>query len=85
MASGLPVIATTAGAFEEMVLDGETGYIVEIDDILTMTERLIELLSNDHKRKAFAKASVERVAKHFAIKGEAEKLVTVYENLLSQA
>ena len=47
-----------------------------------MTERLIELLSNDHKRKAFAKASVERVAKQFAIKGEAEKLVTVYENLL---
>ena len=85
MASGVPVIATTAGAFEEMVLDGETGYIVEIEDILTMTERLIELLSNDHKRKAFAKASVERVAKQFAIKGEAEKLVTVYENLLSQA
>ena len=83
MASGVPVIATTAGAYEEMVLDGETGYIVEIEDILTMTEKIIELLSNDHKRKAFAKASVERVAKQFAIKGEAEKLVTVYENLLS--
>ena len=83
MASGVPVIATTAGAFEEMVLDGKTGYIVEIEDILTMTEKIIELLSNDHKRKAFAKASVERVAKQFAIKGEAEKLVTVYENLLS--
>ena len=85
MASGVPVIATTAGAFEEMVLDGETGYIVKIEDILTMTEKLTKLLSEDHKRKAFAKASVERVTKQFAIKGEAEKLVTVYENLLSQA
>ena len=84
MASGVPVIATTAGAFEEMVLNGETGYIVEIEDILTMTERLIELLSNDRKREAFAKASIERVAKKFAIKGEAEKLVTLYKNLLSQ-
>ena len=85
MACGVPVIASTAGAFEEMVLDGETGYIVEIEDISTMTERLIKLLSNNHMRKAFAKASVERVAKQFAIKGEAEKLVSVYENLLSQA
>ena len=85
MASGVPVIATTAGAFEEMVINGETGYIVEIEDILTMTERLTELLSNDYKRKAFAKASIERVTKQFAIKGEAEKLVSVYENLLSQA
>ena len=85
MASGVPVIATTAGAFEEMVINGETGYIVEIEDISTMTERLIKLLSNNHMRKAFAKASIERVAKQFAIKGEAEKLVKVYESLLSQA
>ena len=85
MASGVPVIATTAGAFEEMVLNGQTGYIVEVEDIVNMTERLIELLSNDTKRRALAKASIERVAQHFDIKGEAAALVRIYKDLLSKA
>ena len=85
MASGVPVIATTAGAFEEMVLSGETGYIVEIEDIVNMTERLMELLSNERRRKALANASIERVAQHFDIKGEAAALVKLYKDLLSKA
>ena len=85
MASGVPVIATTAGAFEEMVLNGETGYIVEVEDTKDLTERLVELLSNERKRKAFTKASIERVAQYFDIKGEAATLVTLYKNLLSKA
>ena len=85
MASGVPVIATTAGAFEEMVLNGQTGYIVEVEDIVNMTERLIELLSNDTRRRALAKASIERVAQHFDIKGEAAALVRIYKDLLSKA
>ena len=85
MASGVPVIATTAGAFEEMVVSGETGYIVEIEDIVNMTERLMELLSNERRRKALANASIERVYQHFDIKGEAAALVKLYQNLLSKA
>ena len=85
MACGVPVIATTAGAFEEMVLSGETGYIVEIEDIVNMTERLMELLSNERRRKALANASIERVYQHFDIKGEAAALVKLYQDLLSKA
>ena len=85
MASGVPVIATTAGAFEEMVLNGETGYIVEVEDTKDLTERLVELLSNERKRKAFAKASIKRVAQHFDIKGEAAALVKLYKELLLEA
>ena len=33
MSSGVPVIATKAGVFEEMVLPSKTGYIVEYEDI----------------------------------------------------
>ena len=84
MASGVPVIATTAGAFEEMVLNGQTGYIVEIEDIVNMTKKLNELLSNDTKRRALAKASTERVSQHFDIKGEAAALVKLYQDLLSK-
>ena len=85
MACGVPVIATTAGAFEEMVLNGETGYIVEIEDITNMAERLVELLSDERRRKALASASIERVAQRFDIKGEAAALVKLYQDLLSKA
>ena len=68
-----------------MVLSGETGYIVEIEDIVNMTERLMELLSNERRRKALANASIERVAQYFDIKGEAAALVKLYQDLLSKA
>ena len=84
MACGIPVIATTAGAFEEMVLEGKTGHIVKIEDIPNMTKKLIKLLSNDVVRTAFSKASTERISKQFKIEGEAKAIVELYQDLLSK-
>ena len=49
MSSGVPVIATRAGVFEEMILPGETGYIVEYDDIDTISKHISDLISNQFR------------------------------------
>lgn len=49
MAYGLPVIATTAGAARETVIDGANGFLVPPDDVGALAERL-RLLHDDRAR-----------------------------------
>lgn len=83
MASGVPVIATTAGAFEEMVVEGQTGHIVPLEDQAAMTARLVQLLADDAKRQSMGAASLSRVRRDFDITREAADLIAIYRALLS--
>src|SRR5262249_50330164 len=47
MAAGKPVVATDVGGAAEVVVDGETGYLVESNDSETMATRLMELLGDE--------------------------------------
>lgn len=84
MASGVPVIATTAGAFEEMVIEGQTGHVVALEDQAAITARLVGLLADDAKRQAMGAASLDRVRCDFDITREAAKLVALYRALLTK-
>jgi N-acetyl-alpha-D-glucosaminyl L-malate synthase BshA len=46
MASQVPVIATRAGGLPEVVVEGETGYLLPVGDVDAMAERAIEILSD---------------------------------------
>lgn len=45
MACRTPVVATAAGAAPDLIVDGENGYVVEVEDIRAMASRLSDLLS----------------------------------------
>jgi glycosyltransferase involved in cell wall biosynthesis len=47
-ACGLPVVTTNAGGIPDIVADGETGFVVDIDDHQTLAQRAMQLLSNDN-------------------------------------
>src|SRR5262249_50552731 len=51
MACETPVIATRVGGLPEVVLDGETGYLVGVGDTRTMAERAVEILSDENKQR----------------------------------
>ena len=46
MASGLPVVSTRCGGPESFVKDGETGYLVPLDDHEAMARHLAQLLGD---------------------------------------
>jgi glycosyltransferase involved in cell wall biosynthesis len=50
LAHGVPVVATRIGALPDFVLDDETGYLVEPDDVEDLAARLIDLIG-DHARQ----------------------------------
>jgi glycosyltransferase involved in cell wall biosynthesis len=61
----LPVVATqTAGALD-IVIDGESGYLVDVEDEYSMAEKIIYLLDNPDITKRFGENGYRYVSKRF--------------------
>lgn len=80
MACGVPCIGTNVGGIPEVIVNGETGYICELGDIKTITEKAVEILSNEVIHRRFSANSIERAEKRFS----AEQIVSEYENIYYQ-
>ena len=65
MAAARPVLATRVGSLDEMVVDGETGYLVAAGDEDAFLARLQELRSDDSLRSMMGTAGRRRVADRF--------------------
>jgi len=83
MACGTPVVATTAGAFEELVVHEGTGLIVPVNDPPALQAAIARALDHPDERARWAAACVPRVAAHFRIEDEAAALVAIYRDLLA--
>lgn len=83
MAAGTPVIATSVGGTPEVVVDQETGLLVESGDekgLLHAMKVLIEI--GDAGRQMFREHAKERVRKHFTIGRTIAETESLYEELL---
>jgi mannosyltransferase len=80
-ATGLPVVATTVGAFPELVGDGTTGILVPPGDPLIMSAGVRTLLADPALRAAYGGAARQRVARDFSLTAEAEGINAVYRQL----
>jgi phosphatidylinositol alpha-1,6-mannosyltransferase len=65
MRHGLPVIASTHDAAPEVVLDGKTGYTVNLDRPHELPERVIYLLKNPELARELGRNGQTRWAAHF--------------------
>ncbi len=65
MSCGLPVIATNVGGLPEVVLHGETGYLVEVGNVERMASYVIELFEDKNKYQKFSERARERAEKLF--------------------
>lgn len=77
MSAGLPVIATDVGGNSELVIDGETGILIQPGDVSALATEIINLLQNDEKRRKMGKAGFVKAKREFSI----EKMVKSYEEL----
>jgi len=79
MAAGLPVIASAAGGLKEMVVHGETGFLVEVDDYLGLGRAIVSLLQDNEKRLQMGEAGRQRLLEHFALDKTETKFIEFYE------
>jgi glycosyltransferase involved in cell wall biosynthesis len=57
MSHRLPLVAARTGAVPDFVLDGQTGYLLELDDVEGLARALGDLLGNPERCRAFGAAA----------------------------
>jgi glycosyltransferase involved in cell wall biosynthesis len=77
MASGRPVVATTAGGIVDLIVDGENGLLVPPGDEYKLAEAMIQLLNDADLRDRLGAGAQERVQR-FTSSAVAERLEAVY-------
>ncbi len=81
MASGVPVVATRVGAAMHLIREGETGFLCDVDDLVTLHRRLGELMADPERAAAMGRAGREHVVANFSIEREAAGIERVYRQL----
>lgn len=61
----LPIVATRVGAIPDFVIPGENGYLVEPGDINCLAQRLIQLLDDPEKCRAFGEQGSRLVRENY--------------------
>jgi glycosyltransferase involved in cell wall biosynthesis len=65
MAAGKPVVAASAGASAEMVIDGKTGFLVTFGNVSELAQILVRVLTDAGLRHAMGQAAREHVLTNF--------------------
>jgi glycosyltransferase involved in cell wall biosynthesis len=84
MASAKPVVATTAGGIPEVVVDGETGYLVPPRDHQAMAEAIVRLLKDPELRRRQGEAGLTRVRERFSAERMVDETLRVYRRVARQ-
>jgi mannosyltransferase len=82
MASGVPVVATRAGAWEMIIREGVDGVLVPCKHSKAMAAGLDRLLGQKEDLDTMGRAARARIEADFTIQREAEGLNAVYRNIL---
>ncbi|MBW8000507.1 MAG: glycosyltransferase family 4 protein [Planctomycetes bacterium] len=78
MAMRNPVIATNIGGLPEVVVDGETGIIIEPCNADVLADSIKYLLENPEKRFQMGQQGRKRVCEHFTIEKNVRKTEEVF-------
>jgi glycosyltransferase involved in cell wall biosynthesis len=77
MAAGLPVIASAVDGVQDLIVDGESGWLVEPGNVTQLTERIIFALENHALWPAMGRAAVHRIATEFS----SSKMIAAYSSV----
>lgn len=98
MACGAPVVASATGGIKEIVVDGETGYLVPFEpDPVTgfpsrpdqfardLAEKLSQLLNDPDRCRQFGEAGRKRVEETFSWSTIADQTIRLYQTVIDAA
>lgn len=77
-ARGVPVVATRVGGIPEVVVDGETGVLVEPADVEALADAIEDLLADDEARRTMGEAGRARAAATFSRAQQIRELATLF-------
>ena len=81
-AVSVPAITTDVGGCSELIVEGESGFLCDVDDVQMMASRIRQLLSDDEQRTSFGENLRQRVVAEFSIDHACQQFYDLYERLL---
>jgi glycosyltransferase involved in cell wall biosynthesis len=83
MLSARPVVASAVSSIPEIVVEGETGRLVPVDDASALAAALGDLLEHPARAAAMGQAGFELARAEFSVERMAERTVAVYDEVCS--
>jgi len=85
MAAGKPVIATDGGATRELVIDGETGFLLPQKSPDLLAAKIEQLMDDNRLREDMGIRGRERIRREFSIAAMMTGHAKLYEELLEES
>jgi mannosyltransferase len=82
MSSGAAVLASEAGAWPEVVREGVDGYVVPVNNLTAVTDKMALLLNDEAKLTQMGQHGRQRVVEHYSVEREARELTDFLKNLV---
>jgi glycosyltransferase involved in cell wall biosynthesis len=81
MSVALPVVATRTGGLPELVADGQTGLLVEPEDVLGFAAAIERVARDEELRLRLGRAAAGRVGQRFEAGAVAREIADLYRRL----
>jgi L-malate glycosyltransferase len=81
MAAGKAVVATSVGGIPEVVVDGQTGYLVPPRDPGALARPMVRLLKDEGLRVRMGEAGLARVRARFSVERMVEQTLAAYYSI----
>jgi sugar transferase (PEP-CTERM/EpsH1 system associated) len=85
MVTGLPVIAAEVGGNPELIVDGETGWLIPANSADAIVEALQRYLDNPRLTESHGRAGRDRAVRLFSLQAMVQSYVQLYDRLLSSS
>jgi glycosyltransferase involved in cell wall biosynthesis len=77
-------VASDVGGVRVVIVDGETGFLVDRGDGAMLRDKLQRLLSDPELRNKMGKAGRKRYLEHFTVERMLDQTLQVYENTIKK-
>lgn len=81
MALGKPIVATKDGGNPELVLEGQTGFLVPRSDAEALTDRVLKLLDNSELANEFGMKGRRRIEAEFSLDAMTNAYLGLYRRV----
>ena len=78
-ACGIPVVASRVGGLVDLIEDGQSGYLVPINDPAALASRIIEVLRNPRLSKIMTQQARLNIEQHFSAQRMVIETLKIYE------
>jgi len=82
MECGLPVICYNRGGQNDFLVNGKTGFLVELGDKKSFSEKVIELMTESKLKKNMSSYN-RKIVKKYYISTCAEKYISLFQSVIS--